>query len=492
VVDLTTPTRDQIIATYERDYALRCPSAMTGPGTQPRLEAVQIADQLLPVYANTIKAARALDDEQKTLEELLSEADRIGVSIPGASGSSGTVTIRAAVAGTVIFAGDILTETVSRQYFYCTTTGLYLDGGTVSIAASSTGPATNLDAATVLQWSVPRPGCATTCTVDATTGGAGLTGGADAPGREQVLEALREARANPPGSGNDSDYRAWMRATPGVQLEEAFVYPCAWGPGTVGWNFTVSPDKYGTRTPTATQIALVRAQLELSPRTDLKFHLATVGETVDVVCKASWAFAATQWADETPWPAYYPEAPVAGSGAIVIFSGASPLSCVIESFNADYTTCGDPVAGQTLALYDAPNKVFRNKRILTVAGGGPWTVTFDGTLSASDTTYTPVAGQRVMPWSYSLDAIPPIVTAHFAGIGPGETHSATYLDGQRTKRDPAVGESWADRVTKTLETSLESLAQVEFLDIEEGGDTVATAAMTPHILTLGDLSVFPR
>lgn len=493
MADLTTKTRDEIIATYERDYQLRAPAALTGPGTQPRLFATLLADQLLPVYANTVKAARATDYEQMTLEELREEAERLGIAVPGASGSSGWVTIRAATAGTNIFAGDVLTELTSRQEFTCTTTALYHDGGEVPVLASSTGPAANLDAGTVLQWDSPRPGCATTCVVFTQTSGDGLTGGADEPGRETVLELIRQRLANPRASGNDSEYVDWIRSTPGVQIEQAFTYPCVYGPGTVGWTFTVAPDKYGSRTPSAVQIALARVQLEAAPRTDLQFFLACVDEPIDVVCQVTWSKGAVGWADETPWPAYYPTAPGAGSGALIVSAGAAtPLTCGIEAANGDYSTCGLPADGQTWALWDPGQRKFVRKKVLTVFCGGPWSIEFDGTLGASDATYTPVAGQRIMPWSDSLEELEQPTIDHFAAIGPGEVHAATYLDGERAMRDPSVTESWPDRITKALEATLEALPVIGYLDMTEGDGATATVALPPHILTLGDFAVFPR
>ena len=490
MVELTTKTRDEVIAQYQRDYLLRCPDALTGPGTQPYLAAVLLADQLMPVYANCTHVANAIDLEQRTLTELTAEAARLGVTLTGASGSSGFVVVRTATGGAVIPAGAELVEPNTKLVYYCTTTGLYANGASVPVAARSAGPGTNQPAATVLQWSSPVPGLATTCSVEATTSGDGLVGGADEEGREQVIAKIRDHLANPPGSGNDADYQRWIRATIGVQVEAAFIYPCAFGPGTTGWTFTVAPDRYGSRVPSAAQIALVRAGLSLAPRTDLRFHLPIVAEPTPIVCSVTWATDADQWADETPWPAYFPQAPGAGSGAIRVSAATSPLTFTLEAANGDYTTCGDPATGQALAVWDATARVFRNKRILSVVGGGPWGIVCDGTFAASDTTYTPVVGQRAMPWSASLAQLAAPVIAFFDGVGPGEANAVTYLDGQRARRDPGPA-VWPYRVTKALEASLAALSSVDSLDLAEGSGVAATVSTAPNLLTLSDLAAFP-
>ena len=492
MTDLVTKTRDQIIAEYERDYLLLCPTALTGPGTQPRLSATLLADQLMPIYANTVKAARASDIEQMSLEELRIEADRLAVPLVGATGSSGFVTITAAAGGTVITAGKELVHPSSKAVFYCVTTALYSDGQEVPIASRSTGPETNIDAGTILQWSSPPAGCGLTCTVFADSNGNGLTGGADEEGREQILEKIRDAKANPRGSGNDADYRAWALSTQGLQIEAIFIYPALYGPSTTGWTFTVPPDKYGSRIPTALQVALVRNHIaSLAPRSDMGFFLNITDVPTNIVAQVEWAQDAEQWADEAPWPEYFEQVPGAGSGAVQVSGATDPLTFTLATSNGDYTTCGDPATGTTLAVWDNVNKAFCRKKVLTVVGGGPWTITCDGTFGASDTTYTPVIGQRVAPWSNSLQYLVSPTVAYFDLVGPGEAKATTYLDGSRTRRDPAPPKVWPDRITKALERDLEALSAVASLDLTEGSGVTVGPSLTPDMLSLLNLSAFP-
>jgi hypothetical protein len=491
VADLTTKSREQIIADYQRDYLLRCPTALTGPGTQPYQSAVLIADQLQPLYANCVKAARASDYELQSIEELRIEAERLGVVIAGAVGSTGYVTITAATAGTTIFSGDELTEPNTKARFYCLTTALYADGAEVPIASRGTGPAQNLDGATVLQWSAPRAGCATTCVVFTDSNGDGLKGGSDEDDREQIIEKIRDQLANPPGAGNAAEVRNWAKETPAVQIEEVFAFPCAYGPGTCGWCFTVPADSTGSRIPTALQSALVGAQIDASaPHTDLYFYTSMTALATAIVAQVTWDPEAVGWADESPWPGYFATSG-AGSGSVQISGATGPLTFTLATSDGDYSTCGDPVTGQALAFWDNTNKVFWKKVILTVAGGGPWVIVCDGTLGASDSTYTPTVGQRAMPWSDSLETLIAPLVAHFDGIGPGEAKATTYLDGSRGRRDPSTPKYWPAQITKSLEAAMEAVSTVESLDLTEGGTAFAAAHLPPYLLTLSQFSVFP-
>lgn len=492
MTDLIVKTRDQVVADYLRDYKLRCPEANTDVGSQPYLDAILLADSLMPLYGNSIKSARAQDDEQKTLTELQAEAERLHVPLAGAVGSTGYVQMLTASGGTVLALGQELVEPSTRAVFRALTPGLYLNGSQCPIASVATGPAANLPAGTMLQWSSPPAGCGLTCTVLVDSNGNGLTGGRDAEGREQILEAIRDARANPPGSGNAAEYRRWAKSTPGVQIEEVFIYPCAYGPGTTGWTFTVPPGATGSREPTALQVSLVREHVaSLAPRTDLGFVLGLVPQYVEIGIELTWAQGAVGWADEAPWPSYFERLAAVGSGALVVSGSTSPLAIEVDADNADRSTCGAPVPGQTWAFWDINNGGFVRKKVLTVAGAGPWTITFDGTFGASDTVYQPMVIQRVMPWSDSLAVITQLVDAYFKTIGPGEVKAQTYLDGVRARRDPPLPKLWPNRITKALETSLEALAQVDALDIVEGGTTVANVGLPPRLLRLSGVAVFP-
>lgn len=493
MTELEFDDRADIIEKYQRDHKLRNQGAETGVGTPPYLDAVLLADQLMPIHAAAIQLGRALQLDGKSLDELEELAAQLGVPLQGATGSNGYVTVRTSTGGSSILSGDELTDQVTGLRFRCTQTKLYTNGEDVPVAAIDTGPTTNLDAETVLQWTAPRPGCSPTCTVMEQTNGDGLSGGADAEGREQIIAKIIDRLSNPAASGNVADYRATIKETPGVQIEEAFCYPAIYGPGTIGWTITVAPNKYGSRLPSTAVSTLVRDYIfGQMPKSDLQFYLDPTAQTVDVVAKVTWAESAAQWLNETPWPAYFEESPGSGSGAVQVGTVTSATYFQLVTANADYSTCGDISAGIVFAIWDPTQRKFIRKTALSVSGTGPWMVTIDTSYDASDATYTPTTGQRVMPWSDSLDSLVAAAIAYFDGVGPGPiTHAV--LDGRRGERDPSSPTYWPYQVTKALDVSLLTLDAVASGEVVEGSGTVATThASSPRLLQLDELAVFPE
>lgn len=85
-----------------------------------------------------------------------------------------------------------------------------------------------------------------------------LAGGGDDETEAQLRGRLLDWMADRPGAGNLADYRDWVRTTPGLRLDDAFIYPGKSGLGTIGCiPFGVS----GARQIAETQVALVEAQL---------------------------------------------------------------------------------------------------------------------------------------------------------------------------------------------------------------------------------------
>jgi uncharacterized phage protein gp47/JayE len=491
MIEFVFKTRAEVISTYLRDYKLRNPSAAVGPGSEPYLKAVLLADQLMPVHAAATQMGRAIQLEGKSIEELQALAARRGVVLAGETGSTGYVTIRASVGGTTLFSGDVCRDEVTRLRFRCTQTKLYIDEEDVPVEALDTGPSTNLDAGSVLQWSSPRPGCSPTCTVAEQTDGSGLTGGANAEGKEQIIAAIIDAQTNPRKRGNAADYRDIIKKTPGIQVEEAFAYPCIGGPANMYWTFTVAPNKYGSRIPSAAQVSAVRTYLtSVMPATQLHKYVECTEEDVSVAIEVTWADTAEDWENETPYPPYLELSPGSGSGTVMIGTVTSATEFTLVTNNGDYTTCGAPPVGAVLGVWDQASRVFRRKKILTSTGTGPYTITCDTTFGASDTSYEPVSGQRVMPWSDSLSLLVAPVVSYFERVGPGElTHDT--LDGRRGVRVPASPADWPSKTTNQLDVAVLAVSAISGGDIVLGSGVQATEHLTsPRLLTLADLAIY--
>ena len=105
-----------------------------------------------------------------------------------------------------------------------------LIGAVVELEAVVAGSAGNLlagDTLTIDSPPSPPPDMAATATV------LEMTGGGDEETPEQLRARILAWMAERPGSGNRSDYREWVRATPGVRLDDACIYFGYRGVGTI-------------------------------------------------------------------------------------------------------------------------------------------------------------------------------------------------------------------------------------------------------------------
>jgi hypothetical protein len=178
-----------------------------------------------------------------------------------------------------------------------------------------------------------------------------------------------------------------------------------------------------------------------------------------------------------------------------VTAATSPTSFTLGTSNGIYTGAQQPVVGQTIGFYDSPNFTFRHKRILNVAGTGPWVITCDTTNNASDASYAPVVGQRACPWSDSLDAPVAGVLAYFDTLGPGEQVSTFYDEGTRQRRQPQPPAFWPHRITTRGLIDAITSPEVEDVDVLEGDGvtpSVGTPGVLSRLLQLRWLSVFPK
>jgi len=355
----------------------------------------------------------------------------------------------------------------------------------VPIVGIDTGPLTDAAAGTVLQWTSPRPGCALKATVQAQSDGSGLTGGHNQETEEEAQDRLVQLHAIPPASGNDAAYQAEAAKTPGVPVEQAFTYPGIAGAGTTGMVFTLRRNAAGgNRIPNATQIAAVLAYLSgRFPADDGLFVGTLVAVPTTVALRVTWDPRYGGWADAVPWPTY-------SSPMVVVSASLSiPLGCTVENGSVA------PQVGNTIGFYDAAAQKFRRKKIGRVVGTGPWILAFDATNGQSDTTYAPVAGQPVVPWSDSLDSLVAPVLAYFDGLGPGEQVGSFYDPGTRQRRSPAPP-AWPNDISNRLLAKLFPVPQVGDVTLAEPtvphATPVGSATVSSNLLTLGALAAFPQ
>jgi uncharacterized phage protein gp47/JayE len=482
---------------YLRSYSLRDPEADTREDTQPWIDASSLADQLAIMSENARQIGRKIPLSELSDEQLDQRLDELGLPARFPDlGSSGFVIASTSTGGTHIFSGDELTDPDSGLRFQCITTGDYINGQFVPVAAIDTGPSTNLDAGVLLVWSAPRPGCFPTAEIAEQTDDDGLSGGRLAESSDEVRQRISDTLADPAASGNDAGYRRFAENSRGhgVPVQRAFTYPCILGPGTTALVFTMKPQRPGaSRSPNATQIAQVRDYvIGQMPGDDGYLDVVLIEEPTDIVLDVSWGEGAAGWTDAVQWP----ERRAAGAGAVVVSSVTDETHFILATDNAVYTGVADPAVGQTIGFYNADLGTFSRKKILSVVGTGPWTIVADTANSASDTSYVPVVAQRACPWSDSLDSLVAPVVKHFDTLGPGEQRATFFDPGVREKRSPHSPRSWPSSITNRLAGELldpELAPTIGDCVVREGlGETasIGTPGATAYQLVLGELVAF--
>ncbi len=490
---LVIPTRTTIKRNYLRDYRVRNPAADVGPNTQPDLDASTFADQQVVVYHDARVIARSTllrHNRGKRLDEVAKER---GLVRNDATGASGYVSVTTSLGGGQIVKGDVAIDDLTNLRYQCLATALYKTGSQVPVVGVDTGPTTNQAAGIVLRWVSPRPGVSALCTVVQQADGSGLKGGAPPESDELLAARIIDLQSNPPASGNSAQYIKETRATPTLSVEAAWSIPAVLYPGTKGIIFTVVPETLGgSRIPNGAQISLVLGHLVSQfPADDGIFVHNLSAQNVVVVLSVSWQPGAATWANVSPWPAYVATSKVSVDGAV------TPTATSFRATTSIATTT--PQIGQSIAVYDAANRTFRPKRILTVStviADKSWDLTFDTSNNASDTTYTPAAGQPISPWSTALDDLVSPLLTYFESVGPGEVVSSFPDPGQRLRRFPFSPASWPSVLTSRMLVPILGTRSVIDASIVEPTLPLATTVGTPgalaYLLQLSDIAVFPQ
>lgn len=479
-VKLTLLSRDALAQRYREAYKLRKPEVIVGADTEPFIRSEALADLVYPTISNASIISKNVTSSRKTGAALDDEAVRIGTKRLPTTGAQGFATVSAAVGGGLITDTDI--GTIGSYRFRCAVTGIYQDGDPVPLLGVDTGPETNQDAGSTLVWAAPRAGIGSKATVQAQADGRGLTGGRDAEQDNELNDRLGTLRANPPANGNVAHYLKAVSETPGLSIEQAFVYPCVPGPSGVSICFTMPPSTVGgSRVPNAGQKALVLANLVRS-FTDAIFVCDILEVLTRVELYVSWL--KNGWTDLIPWPRR-------SYGAILTTVVTSAYSFRLNVLNASYV----PTVGATFAFYDTTTKKFYRKRAasVTLVSGTTYTIVCDQTNGASS-SFVPAVSAQVCPWSESLNLLVPAVLGYFDTLGPGE--QATPLeDGLRQRRFPESPAEWPNVITSHLDDAVEALPEVSSVSTIVPTFPTTTAVGTPsassNLRRLGAFCVFP-
>lgn len=490
--EIVVKDRAQIRANYTRDYGLRVPAADVGPGTQPDVDAQTFADGVMFLVNDAQVIGRGTNVRTSGGQWLKDIGEPEGIFARPAVGGSGTLTISASVGGGTIQVGSEYREKNSGLRFRTISpTALCLDGSQIEVTGIDTGPGTNFKAGTVLIMQAPPPGISQLATVVLQNDGSGISGGREADGDEQYRLLIQARRANPPASGNDAEYQRAIERTPGIPVEKAFTYPAALGPGTTAFTFTVRPSSPGgSRIPNAAQIAAVHDYVVGQfPADDQIFACLLTAQPTTVALRVTWAPSALGFVDVTPWPRH-----IAGDNVRVDMT-STPTATTFRLTTATSTTT--PLAGQTIAFYDASSQRFQRKRILSVSvvsAGMSWDIVVDTSNAASDTGYTPYIGQAPSPYSGSLDALVPALLSYVDGLGPGEQFASLPDPGRRQRRQPPSPNAWPSEINNRVVVNPLALTAVESVSLLAPSDpftaTVGTPGVESFLITVRDIGAF--
>lgn len=492
---LVTMSRTEVRDLYLQSYRVRNPNALTTENTFPWIDASCIADVMLLVFQNAVVVNNGVALSTSAGITLDKRVADLGMSRLSAIGATGYVTVSTSVGGSTIFSGDELKELQTGLRFKCTATALYVDGDQVPVAGIDVGEQTSIDGGTILTWSAPRPGCFSTCIVTTEADGvSGLTGGHGIESDIDLIARAIQQKANPPASGNDAQYQSTGSETPGIAIQQVFTYPAIPGPGGTAFVFTLRPSAPGaSRVPNGSQIASVLTFIrDLMPADDQIFAGTITEQPINVSMKISWTRGASTWVDTSPWPQYF-----ADPGKAVLVSAATdPTHFVLDTQNGIYTSMTQPTAGQTIGVYDIGSQLFQRKKFLSVTGTGPWTIVCDTSNAASDTGYKPIIGQRVSPWSESINDIPPAVISHFDTLGPGEQVSTFFDPGFRQRRSPISPTFFSSQLSNRIVAPVLSVPSVQDVILMEPtipySPVVGIPGVQSYMLTLQFLAVFPE
>lgn len=505
--DLIVPTRDAVAQKFGRDWAywqwLADPTRPVdvGPKSMPSILGKVVADILTPVFANVVTIGRGTLEAYATGDRLTAIGEAKGVYRQPATGATGYAKIAAASSGGVIVEDDELIDPTTSLRFHVLVTALYTNGQQVPIQAIDTGPGGNLAAGSVLTFTNPRPGIGAKAIILADNQGDGLSGGQDADTDAEYLDRIVERQTNPPASGNAAEYIEAVENAPGVPVEKAWVYPAWAGPGTTCVAFTVRPDGSGNRCPNDVQRGQVQANLEALFPGDDSITVATIlTNALPIAISVSWKKGVPGWADAVPWPPFATD--LTGTrpvyAPVEVARGGPGVAPTASSLRAETSVpIPGPQPGQTIALFNLQANAFQRKKIRSVApaSASSWDFQFDLANNASD-LFVPVPGQRLSPWSDSLNQLPQALTTYMAGFGPGEQRASFPDPGTRQKRQPESPTDWPSILRNSdLVTAIKATPPVSDVTLLLPSTTphpalVGVPGVCVYLLTLSDFCIF--
>lgn len=380
-----------------------------------------------------------------------------GVTRRQPAGSIGQITITASLSsGVLIATGTQLTDSQGLRY-QVSAGGTFGNQSQVPIAAIDTGSATNHLNADVLTWVATPAYCDSNVVVGIPGGTDGLTLGSDGEAnddetpRSRLLSRLQGAAA----AGNWGHVvQLVAQASPYVQ--GAFCYPGVYGPSTLAFAATASPQVVGPFSGTSknrdlpTTIVLstiIPYVLGVLPEHALVQGFTVQNSPTDVAVLLSLPSAPTAspagpgggWLDGTPWPSS-----ISGTTPVTVTAVTSTTNITVNATTA-------PSVGSHIAWVSPTNWQLYTATVLSFSGSsGAYVLTLDTPLVGI------ANGNHIFPQSVNQAAYVTALLGAFALMGPGElTSNPTYL--QRGYRHPTPQLTWPSSLTAVQLRAIENV-----------------------------------
>lgn len=457
--------RDSILRAIKYSFDRRGIEANILPGSDHFVRAEAYAAQVAIGIANGRIAETGFDPNTATGADLTALMSVFGVPDLPPSAATGYWAIQV-VSGTVTIPVDF-TGTIGAIQYKTTGTSVGLtDGAKVQVIATTTGEATDQDAATVGTWDSAAIGnLKATFTVDA----GGLTGGRDEEGDEQRRERLLNRIAFPQGGGNWAQVRQWALDS-SASITGAYVYPAVRGPASYDVAvLSAEADRSVTTAVRNATSAYILANMPGSARINVTTGAA---QQMDIVLSATLPLPASAggagggWRDPSPWPAENTKVTAYNSGTGV----------------ATVNSTATPTAGNNIGIWDyaATTPVMREYVVASGVGGGAgaWTFTVVGGFST-----TPL-GCYVSAGAVNLTDYADEFAAVMRTVGPGEkTSNPDILKTGRRRPGPDV-EDPSDLTNQLIRGIMDSHAEI--LDLSYGARYLTgttTTQTTPSVST---------
>ncbi len=362
-----------------------------------------------------------------------------------------------------------------------------------TVIAMDPGAHTNLAPNEIITWAFKDPNMAPTATV-ATQ----LQGGADAETDAEWAARMIADIRHKPGGGNDAQQRSWARRS-GSDIEDAFIYPCALGSGTLLICITskralvVGPLARiaGEQTIARATSYLVPPGSPVEPSPPRIVVTAANPEISSVGLRLSLAKgSANGFLDAVPFPTY------SGSGNLPAVSDVDGSDITITCPNdADSPyTFDDSHQPRLFAWHYEESKFEELSFGTTLRRASANTYTF--TLTAPLSWLT--VGRAVCPQFARRDMVAKALSDYFDERGPGELFAASSTDirANRCIRFPETTEEKPCRAGDDIATRVIEVFGGSTVDSDAWVSTTSPAIPTsavlgPNMLILADAGVYP-